>query len=559
MAPIDLNRPPVAAAGPGSRAFPPVPPKPPGSPPPGLPPGGAPPPAAPVEAQARPTAARPVRRKGGASRLYFFACLAFVLSLVLGSIINEGELGGRALYVTLLFAICAGPGFLGRFDPQHRLLSVFMGAYFVIFGMATYIGVITGDTLEAVWGGPAAVDLGRGNVITISDAVVILGALCFLGGYFLVHNTRGQRQSRFMAREWRYPTILKLGLALWLTGFIVMFAYDMTVSVYKAPPYILGIPVSIASNMRNLSPLGAVMLVYLVCRDYKPALLWTLLGLIIAAEFTFGFIVSSKEISFRILVLLFLGQYYLKGRLNLKLVAAMLAVSIPYLLFFNAYRMQMMEGGYLDPAAAFEAFEENLEAAKGKTKGETDVTGYSLRSLRGRVDGKVYIDIIVAGTNSGKAPYMYGETLTLFFQSFIPRLLWPEKPNISTGQLFNKIFHLSASPLTYVPTTQLGEWYWNFAMPGVIAGMFAMGLLFGRLSGALATGHMTIARFLVLLVATYYLAIRFEGNIAAQYSMVIRLVALVWLLDLLFRGAARSRPAASQPAPVTSPTAEAVK
>jgi len=310
MAPIDLNRPPVAAAGPGSRAFPPVPPKPPGSPPPGLPPGGAPPPAAPVEAQARPTAARPVRRKGGASRLYFFACLAFVLSLVLGSIINEGELGGRALYVTLLFAICAGPGFLGRFDPQHRLLSVFMGAYFVIFGMATYIGVITGDTLEAVWGGPAAVDLGRGNVITISDAVVILGALCFLGGYFLVHNTRGQRQSRFMAREWRYPTILKLGLALWLTGFIVMFAYDMTVSVYKAPPYILGIPVSIASNMRNLSPLGAVMLVYLVCRDYKPALLWTLLGLIIAAEFTFGFIVSSKEISFRILVLLFLGQYY---------------------------------------------------------------------------------------------------------------------------------------------------------------------------------------------------------------------------------------------------------
>jgi hypothetical protein len=414
-----------------------------------------------------------------------------------------------------------------------------MGAYFVIFGMATTFGVITGDPLDVVWGGPAAVDLGRGNVVTISDTVVILGALCFLGGYFLMHKLLGQRNSRFLACDWRSGTILRLGLCLWGLGFIFMLAYDMTVSVYHAPPFILGLPTGVASNMRILSPLGAVMLIYLLCRDYKPGLLWTVLGLIILSEFTFGFIVSSKEISFRVLVLLFLGQYYLRGKLNLRLVGLMVLISIPYLLFFNAYRMQMMEGGFKDPAAAFEVFSENLDIAKGKTEGEEDVAGSSLRSLRQRIDGKVYIDIIVAGTNSGKAPFMYGETLSLFFQSFIPRFLWPEKPNISTGQLFNRIFRLSGSALTYVPTTQLGELYWNFAMPGVLAGMLVIGLIFGRLSSVLASGHMTIARFMVLLVATYYLAIRFEGNIAAQYSIVVRLVILIWLLDLVFRGAAR--------------------
>ena len=35
----------------------------------------------------------------------------------------------------------------------------------------------------------------------------------------------------------------------------------------------------------------------------------------------------------------------------------------------------------------------------------------------------------------------------------------------------------------------------------------------------------------MLLLATYLLAIRFEGNIALQYSTFLRLVFLIWLMD----------------------------
>jgi hypothetical protein len=78
----------------------------------------------------------------------------------------------------------------------------------------------------------------------------------------------------------------------------------------------------------------------------------------------------------------------------------------------------------------------------------------------------------------------YGATMRYAAYALIPRLLWPEKPNVSRGAWFTT--YLGFSPreeeaTTSTGITAAGELYWNFGVPGVMIGMCAIGLLFGQL------------------------------------------------------------------------------
>lgn len=501
------------------------------------------------------------RRRVNPARKYALTVLAFFTVVIVAGILNQEFQLARTAYVTVLFVLCAGPYFFAGSNPKHRLLAMFMACYFAIFGMAAFFYLIDGASPVVVWGTGAVTqdDLAH---LTTGDVAVILGGLCALGGYFFFQKLRGTRKSRFLACEWRYSTVLKTGVALWCLGFAYMLAYDTTASVFYIPKYVLGLPTGVASNLRLLAPLGALMLIYLITRDYLPKLVWILLLTMMAAEFVFGFISSSKETSFRIAALLLLGLYYLRGRVNFKVLAVIVVVAIPYLLYFNAYRFSMMERHFINSGAALEFFGESMKSVKQRTAGAENVAGSSLRSLGDRIDGKRYVDIITSGTNSGKQPFLYGKTLNTFFASWIPRMFWPEKPDISTGQMFNRAFKLSASRLTMVPTTIPGELYWNFAMPGVILGMFVFGMVFGSISASVSDGSaMTLPRFLILLLATYFLAMRLEGNVATQFSTFLRLVIVIWAIDRFYRSRGVSRrvkvkPPPTAPDPVQTPAVQ---
>lgn len=76
----------------------------------------------------------------------------------------------------------------------------------------------------------------------------------------------------------------------------------------------------------------------------------------------------------------------------------------------------------------------------------------------------------------------YGETLDYMAYAFIPRPLWPEKPSVSRGAWFTLYLGQARnerSVTTSTGQTATGELYWNFGLPGVVAGMAFIGLLFG--------------------------------------------------------------------------------
>ena len=467
---------------------------------------------------------------------YVVLCMSFAVAILVANVTQSRQDTSGGLYCIALFAVCAGPGLMGRYNPRHRLLSLFMGCYFVIFGLHSTMKILTGANTGGLFRPDGTSDgMGAGYVLA-SDAAVILGVLALLAAYFLVSALRGRKASTFLDYEWRYTSILAIGVIAWTIGFGEMIAYQLNVSPLHIPKSVMGLPLGIASNIRLLSPIGGMMLIYLVARGYRPKLVWPLLLIVIGSEFIFGFIGNSKEVSFRIPVLLLVGLYFLDGKVSKKILITMLVVGVPYLLFFNAYRTITLEHDYQTPAEALAAFSKNIQAVKQQTAGQEGVVSSSLESFTQRVDGKIYVDIIVAGTDSGRVRRLGAESLWWFFESFIPSFLWPEKPDIVLGQRFNHEFHLSESLFTFVPTTQLGELYWDFGLPGAIIGMAVIGIIISWLSGALLErSTMTVPRFMMLLMSTYYLAVRFEDNIANQYSVFVRLMILIWLADRILR------------------------
>jgi hypothetical protein len=73
----------------------------------------------------------------------------------------------------------------------------------------------------------------------------------------------------------------------------------------------------------------------------------------------------------------------------------------------------------------------------------------------------------------------YGETFQSIVWGLVPRILWQDKPDVSTGVEFTRFIGVDYSSATGMTTA--GELYWNFGHIGVAFGLFIIGLLYAGL------------------------------------------------------------------------------
>jgi hypothetical protein len=285
--------------------------------------------------------------------------------------------------------------------------------------------------------------------------------------------------------------------------------------------------------------IGVLMLIYdyLDKRDKTSLLLLVILG---SFELVVGFIANIKEVSFATPLLYLVMSFIVHGRIKKVFIAALLAIMLVYISFFNVYRLFFINVRHQTPTDAINNIPRAIDTVlDNMDTPHVDNKTKSTTFLKERIETRKYITILVDGINHGVRT-MDGYTLNLFFISFVPRVFWPEKPEIAIGRLFNHEFHISASSLTYIPATHLGEFYWNFKMPGVLIGMFFVGMLmayFSKMSDL--SVRVTLPRVLVLMMFIYIACVRFEVDWAQQYSNVVRAFLIIWFLDLFLRKPAR--------------------
>jgi len=74
---------------------------------------------------------------------------------------------------------------------------------------------------------------------------------------------------------------------------------------------------------------------------------------------------------------------------------------------------------------------------------------------------------------------LWGDGMRYVPTAFVPRMLWHDKPAVERGRYFTAALGIASSESTAhtsIGQTSAGELFWNFGWPGVILGMYLLGV-----------------------------------------------------------------------------------
>ena len=472
------------------------------------------------------------------STLYWSANLCFDLAVLGGSIVSGDASGVHPVYLILLFALCSAPLLFARStNDRYGLLTVFGGVYFVFFGVL--------DSVQLLLSPQAAAPASDG-VIGADELVILAGGAAAQLGYHVACNWgRSRQRADATVRDWPEASLILWGTVIWAVStwitwqlrvhVLVDTSLETTARGFGSMSPLKLEAVLLAGYMQ---PMGIVILAYAYCVYRRPFVLLALLGTI-AVQMVFGFVTDSKgQVLIGVIIVVFC-KLLVDGKLPkawLGFAAAFIVVVFPVL---QANRIAMGLRGTVHSEAAQDigtTLARALETQESVSSGR-----YHAETFFERSSMKHSVAMIVNGTGNTQE-FQRGHTLAPLLTAFIPRSLWPDKPDVQTGQLVNKEFHVSDEAATNISPSHLGELYWNFGWLGVLAGMPVIGALLGFIAAGFdLTRAVTLTRVLVLIATIKLLILGFEGVINVEYTVWMRTMAAIGLLHLVFARARAGR------------------
>jgi hypothetical protein len=472
-------------------------------------------------------------------RLFLLGNTGFIILVGLGLLRGlRGDI--HPLYLVLLFFLCSSPVLLmRRLNDRYAPLAVFAVVYFVYFGALDVLRLLTGDPMP----GPAS-----GGIVSPAELAILVGCLLAQIGY-LAGCRRNEDRRRPALRDWPEPALVLGGAALWMIStwlfwkFKIEIINDTTIeAVKRGLDSLNGLQVIGFLLAGYLQPLCIVILAYAQCR-YRRAYMIPVLALVLGVQMVFGFVADIKGQVLLGFVLIALTKFLVDGRIPKLRVSFMAAMII---MIFPVLQANRMLRGDLDHAKAESNIVQTLQKAI-ETTGGANSGANRAQSFLERMSLKDNIDMIVARTGADVG-YQNGHTIAPLLTVFIPRILWPAKPDVQTGQVLNKEFHLSEQVETYISPSHLGELYWNYGWSGVLVGMPLIGLILGLVGRQcdLSQGA-NLTRILILGATIQQLVLGFESAIVPQYSVWLRTLLAIGLLHWLLARAVDVRRSNAMP------------
>jgi hypothetical protein len=130
-----------------------------------------------------------------------------------------------------------------------------------------------------------------------------------------------------------------------------------------------------------------------------------------------------------------------------------------------------------------------------------------------------------------QVPYWLGGSYETLWSSFIPRFIWPGKPEATIGNEFGQRYRLLASDdyTTSYNLPWLTEFYANFGAAGIVIGMFAVGVLFRFLVQLFNTPNKHTFEYLLGIILTFNLFYA-ESNFALMMGGILLTFGAFYLL-----------------------------
>jgi hypothetical protein len=444
-----------------------------------------------------------------------FVLLAVVLACV-PFVPNVAFVAVSACYLGLFLA------YMGlRPDPQggylFEVIILFGLLSFTYFGVGTMYLVIVPDALQY----PALRPF-----LLPAQALATLGFACFLVGYgwffrttapsplgrlvpknvlvYLVSATMGalgMSGHRFQVRSMLNDQGISASLSF-LQQFAALFFFGWFLAWYMTWAKRLRLAVAV--------PLLSTMSVMLAVILY----------------FTFG----SKSLAVTLLALPAMAYYEVKRRFPVKSVLAVMVIFV-FVIFpiYNTYRRVDRN---LDTTRRVDRTFQLARSWDSETYMDASLFAFLKRMT-------VVSSVAAIVSDTGRwVDYRYGDTLLLApIGLLIPRFLWPGKPNISIGKEFGETFRLTlgVDRETEIAISMVGDFYWNFSIPGVIVGMWLLGMgyrwYYQRYGAGAGFDPIRKSIYATLLPS----ALLLEGNVAIIVGGVVKILAILVVFLLISR------------------------
>lgn len=468
--------------------------------------------------------------------------LPVVAAVIFAFGLGSGLSGGKAQVLAgglVLGAVCLIPLLMQRALPiekRHTLVSLWSLTYFVYFAMPPF-------TQYLWWSVPSEtrthlINIETGDILT-GQFVALLGILFMLGGYML---PVGQIISASLPRpkvEWPHHTAMAVAIIMIPLGWAVFLAGQFGLIPARAGSGVLG---AIASSIY----FGISLLTVILLRHKSHAALLALL-LIIPPMMAFSFFTGVKR--------LFLSP--------------LIMIALTYIVMERKIRASWLIGGFLVivflyPAAQF--YRENVQGAlrrrsvdvlsepgeaiglvsgfvSGVDFGEYVKSGIQATGLR--LDLLGIVSVIVRDTPD-RVPYQGGWTIGNIFISFIPRVFWPGKPDITFGRWVTQNY--IGPSMSSTGSSWVGELFFNFGYAGVIFGMLIVGIYFRMLHTTFFGWGAPIPAVLAAVVILWTTCPAIEMNLIAPFSGLWFALFPIFLAQMAVRTLAP--PAQPRPVPV---------
>jgi hypothetical protein len=246
-----------------------------------------------------------------------------------------------------------------------------------------------------------------------------------------------------------------------------------------------------------------------------------------------------------LLLLLFL-YWGVRRKIPVKAVVIGLILMMPFMGFKKEFRQLTWEGDDANASIVQKGFNYIDLVYKGVMSDSKETYQSSIDSTVTRIAYLQTMATVVEETPE-IIPYWYGETYKNVFIPFIPRFLWPDKPEMTLGQSFGHRYLILDDFDTWTSWNlpQIIEFYANFGWIGVVLGMPLVGVIYRMIYEGVNQPNSGDGG--VVLAAMVFMGLaNFEGDFSLVFGGVLQ-TTLLFLFILRFIGSSSQKSKKSSP------------